>query len=436
MGALTKAIDGLAEALSLAGLPTTGSCSIGFEIGEDAFRISIVGGFAEIQTAAEGLSEADFVYMLSDSSWAKFCSDPPPRGYTTAQAMCATVEGGCVRGNRTAWATYAPVVDRVLGALRGLACGFRPASNPDPPLGGARSPITGGYLNTEIRGIAQRIYYEVSGQGQPVLCLHTAGADSRQFRYLLEDTRLIAQYRFIAFDMPWHGRSDPPDDWATTDYQLDTQTYSETILAVMDELGLQDPILIGCSMGGAIALYMASTYGERFKGVCALEGGLGNPGRFVPWTNHLEVDHSHFLTSWVGGLISPNSPTGPRNQTLWGYAQSGPGVYQGDTYFYSNDFPKYADLLGPAKCPLWVFSGEFDYSATTEMSMEAAKKLGGKLLVMAGGGHFPMSEDPVTFRNYLVPVLEEISAPPTAATSRRSDDALGYVEPPSLGQPN
>ena len=267
MGGLAKAIEGLSEALSLAGLPATGSCSIGFEVGEDAFRLSISDESHEVQTASEQLSEVDFVFTLSGSSWAKYCSDPPPRGYTTAQAMCATHNGASVRGNRTAWATYALVVDRVMAALKDLVCGHGPVKNPDPPPAGIRSPITGGYLNTEIRGVGQRIYYEVSGKGQPVLCLHTAGADSRQFRYLLEDHELITQYRFVAFDMPWHGRSDPPDDWAYRDYRLDTETYSQTILAVMGGLALQNPILVGCSMGGAIALYMAAMHGELFKGV-------------------------------------------------------------------------------------------------------------------------------------------------------------------------
>src|SRR5690606_3459399 len=132
-------------------------------------------------------------------------------------------------------------------------------------------------------------------------------------------------------------------------------TYEATVLAVIDALGLHRPVLLGCSMGGSMALYLASRHGERFTGVCALEGGLGNPGRFVEWTNRVDVDHSSFLVSWVGGLIAPGSPAAPRAETLWGYAQSGPGVYQGDTYFYSVDFPRHTADLVPASCPLVVF---------------------------------------------------------------------------------
>jgi len=131
-------------------------------------------------------------------------------------------------------------------------------------------------------------------------------------------------------------------------------------------------------------------------------------GRFVEWTHRADVDHSGFLASWVGGLIAPSSPEGQRAQTLWGYASNGPGVYQGDTAFYSLDFPPIAAGLGRATCPLYVFSGEYDYSATTEMSRRAAEQLGGELIVMSGRGHFPMSEDPEGLLEHLLPVLEKL----------------------------
>ncbi|MFN3500140.1 MAG: alpha/beta fold hydrolase, partial [Pannonibacter indicus] len=71
--------------------------------------------------------------------------------------------------------------------------------------------ITGRYLNLTIEGRAQRIYVETAGEGRPVLCLHTAGADTRQWRHVLNDAGLTAGNCFHAFDMPWHGKSLPPE---------------------------------------------------------------------------------------------------------------------------------------------------------------------------------------------------------------------------------
>lgn len=405
---LSAALD---ERHLTAGLPALGSCTLRVTVADRSVTVVVTDGQVTIRDTDDGDPEPDVTFALKRADWESFCQNPPPRGYTTAQAVRATLNGACVHGDGEIWARYAGLVDRLVEALRTDAVGPRPDRNAAPPAPAlGRSPIEAGYLNVDVDGETRRIFVESSGSGQVVLCLHTAGADSRQFRHLMEDEGLISRYRFVAFDMPWHGRSDPPDDWSTQTYRLDTRTYAATILAVMDALELERPILLGCSMGGSIGLYMSARYGDRFSGVCALEGGLGNPSRFVPWTNHIGLDHSQFLTSWVGGLIAPNSPTGPRNQTLWGYAQGGPGVYQGDTYFYSRDLPEHTADLPKATCSLWVFSGEYDYSATTEMSREAAERLGGELVVMKGSGHFPMSEDPAVFRGYVVPVLDEITA--------------------------
>ena len=42
------------------------------------------------------------------------------------------------------------------------------------------------------------------------------------------------------------------------------------------------------------------------------------------------------------------------------------------------------------------------------MSRRAAEQLGGELVVMAGRGHFPMSEDPEGLLEHLLPVLEKL----------------------------
>ncbi|MDL9948163.1 alpha/beta hydrolase [Gordonia sp. ABSL11-1] len=354
----------------------------------------------------------DFEYVLSKQEWDEFCAIPPARGFTSAQAIVATQGADRIRGDRATWARGAAVIDRVLEACRRSAHDAQPApaTSPAPnrPALGV-GPITGRYIHLDVEGSRRRIYFESAGQGPAIVCLHTAGADSRQYRYMLEDGELTEKYTVYAFDMPWHGRSDPPDDWESTRYALTTDTYAATVLSFIEALDIHTPILVGCSMGGAIGLYLAAHHGDLFSGVCALEGGLGNPRRFVEWTNRADVDHSTFLVSWVGGLIAPTSPRGPRTQTLWGYAQSGPGVYQGDTYFYSHDLPRRVVDIPQASCPLYVFSGEYDYSATTEMSRDAADRLGGELIDMRTKGHFPMSEDPVGFARYLYPVLEKIS---------------------------
>ena len=81
-------------------------------------------------------------------------------------------------------------------------------------------PITGRYMNLDLFGRPHRIYVEHAGEGTPLLCLHTAGSDGRQYRALMNDARITRNHRVIAFDMPWHGKSSPPAGWHNEEYRL------------------------------------------------------------------------------------------------------------------------------------------------------------------------------------------------------------------------
>ena len=77
-------------------------------------------------------------------------------------------------------------------------------SSTDTPLASFED-VVGRYVNLRSSGRDQRIYFEEAGSGPVLLCLHTAGADSRQFRHLLNDPEITSRFRVVAFDLPWHG---------------------------------------------------------------------------------------------------------------------------------------------------------------------------------------------------------------------------------------
>ena len=54
-------------------------------------------------------------------------------------------------------------------------------------------------------------------------------------------------------------------------------------------------------------------------------------------------------------------------------------------------------------------TGVYDFACTPEMTTETAKKVkNSETIIMQEIGHFPMSENPVTFKKYLMPVLHKI----------------------------
>ena len=103
------------------------------------------------------------------------------------------------------------------------------------------------------------------------MCLHTAGADNKQWRHLLNDSEITRNFRVLAFDMPRHGKSLPPVGWEREEYRLTTDAYIETILAFCDALALDKPVVLGCSIGGKIVLHLALRHPERFRALIGLE---------------------------------------------------------------------------------------------------------------------------------------------------------------------
>jgi pimeloyl-ACP methyl ester carboxylesterase len=93
--------------------------------------------------------------------------------------------------------------------------------------------------------------------------------------------------------------------------------------------------------------------------------------------------------------------------------QGGPGVFTGDLHFYQveGDVRSRIGAIDTSRCPLYLLTGEYDYSASPRDSEAVAARVNGaKLTVMKGLGHFPMSENPKAFLEYLKPVLQEIEA--------------------------
>ena len=273
-------------------------------------------------------------------------------------------------------------------------------------------PITGRYATLTLAGRSCRIYLEEAGQGIPLLCLHTAGADARQYRHLMLDEAVTSRFRVIAFDLPWHGKSLPPPGYEDEEYRLTTASYVEAILAVADGLDLQAPVLMGCSMGGRIVLEIAARHAERFRALIGVEcADHQTPWYDTDWLHRGDVHGGEVCAAMISGLVAPQSPAQYRWETLWGYLQSGPGIFKGDLHFYreDSDFRDRAALIDTATCPLYLLTGEYDFSCTPEDTLRTAAAIpGAKATIMKALGHFPMSENPEKFREYLLPVLDEI----------------------------
>jgi len=270
--------------------------------------------------------------------------------------------------------------------------------------------IKGYYKEIIINNKKNEIYYETAGEGVPLICLHTAGGDSRQFKYLLRNKELTSKFQIIAFDLPFHGRSFPPDKWWEKQYFLSTDLYIEIIEKFVQSIEVESPLIMGCSMGGSITLELAYRYPKKYRGVIALEAAEKTSGRFNDYLFHPRINGGEMCASNIFELTSPYSPEKNRRESWWIYSQGAPGIYYGDLYFYSEewDATDRVQYIDTQMCPVHLLTGEYDYSCTPEMTKQTAKKIKGAYYKrMEKIGHFPMIENPELFLEYLRPVLKK-----------------------------
>jgi len=103
------------------------------------------------------------------------------------------------------------------------------------------------------------------GKGKPILCIHGLTANSRFWDCLA--SALSPQHKIIAMDLRGRGLSDKP----LTGYSIDH--HCKDVLALMDDLGLKRPVLMGHSLGAFISLVFAAQHPDRVDRLILVDGG-------------------------------------------------------------------------------------------------------------------------------------------------------------------
>ena len=102
------------------------------------------------------------------------------------------------------------------------------------------------------------LYYELHGEGQPIVLLHGLAGDCSAWKAQIEV--LSKDYRILALDNRGAGRSSAPD------YPYTTRHFADDTIALMDAVGISEPAhVVGRSMGGAIAQEITLAYPDRVR---------------------------------------------------------------------------------------------------------------------------------------------------------------------------
>ncbi len=353
-------------------------------------------------------------YSGDEGVWAQILSEVPKRFHNDVVANVTVDQGLSRSGDDVVHAQYYAAIMRAIELLRPTPNDYPLRAGDVGEPGRIDAPV-GRYVHLDLDGHDHRIYFEEAGQGIPLLLQHTAGCHGSQWRHLFEMSEITDRFRLIAYDLPYHGKSVPPVEkqWWSDSYNLKSGFLRSVPVQLAEALNLKDPVFMGCSVGGLLALDLAHRDADLFRAVISIEGALKVEGEL----EHLgELWHpkvsNEYKARVMDGLMSPTSPKPYRKETSFVYASGWPPAFLGDLYYYLVDYDlrSQAGEIDTKKVGVHILSGEYDYSGTSELGKAAHDAIAGSTWTeMKGVGHFPMSENPEVFAQYLLPILKEIA---------------------------
>jgi pimeloyl-ACP methyl ester carboxylesterase len=263
-------------------------------------------------------------------------------------------------------------------------------------------------------------YVELCGSGPVVLCLHTAGQSGVQWRATTQ--RLAARgYRVVVPDLPGHGRSEP----AALGPVRDLGEYAQWLLRLLDRLELTADYVVGCSIGGKIALDLAVHASDGLSGVVAMAADAYNTRSSARvFQRELEdiaapsrADRTYFGTLAVVGDAVPRDRA---ELIATMHRREDPVVSLSDLVGWATHDLR--DRLGEARCPVHLVAGTEDlWIDVAEVAAVSEALPQGSVTILEGIGHYPM-EEVEDFVDLLHGWLETMALG-SAAASRATQDA-------------
>ncbi len=259
------------------------------------------------------------------------------------------------------------------------------------------------------------IYYEVYGEGEPLILISALGNDLSG--WILQIPDFCKQYQVIAFDNRGVGRTDALNGTCSIEMMTD-----DTV-GLMDTLGIEKAHILGASMGGCIAQELALKNPQRVKSLVL----AGSAACLNSWARHvLDVG----VRMGQDGL---DKETGVRNLLLWLFT---------DNFFQNRELVEATinrmlgdrnenyeqdrvsaiplqvnatveydarDRLNQITAPTLVIIGKEDIMLPVKLSEELANGIpSAELAVLDGGAHGFYIEIPQKFNNTVLEFLSNV----------------------------
>ncbi|MFB8035831.1 alpha/beta fold hydrolase [Streptomyces sp. NPDC056004] len=258
------------------------------------------------------------------------------------------------------------------------------------------------------------------GTGHPLVLLHGLAGHAGEWDSLAR--ALSPRYRVIAVDQRGHGASERhPSDVSRAAYVADA-------VAVIDQLALRQPVLMGQSLGGHTAMLTAAAHPGLIRALVLVEAGPGGAGREVP------AEIGRWLDTWPtpfptrqaavrflgGGPVGEGWASGLEERDGGWWPRFDRDVMVGS--LAENVRRSYWDQWAGVACPTLTVLGQSGIITPQEADGMFRQRPHTVAVSIPGTGHDVHLEQPDVLRQVLQGFLSEVLAasPPQSARAERS----------------
>lgn len=256
-----------------------------------------------------------------------------------------------------------------------------------------------------------RLFYEVRGEGQPLVFIHSGLADSRM--WAVQSWQFAQKYRVIRYDLRGFGRSSmPPGPFSNR----------ADLAGLLRYLSVERAVLVGSSMGGQLALDFALEYPEMVAALVLVGAGISGkpPSEFLmqQWqaidaaaeagdiAQAVEME----LRLWVDGpgrapeQVDPQARELVREMNTDNFRRAAEQA-QGQPQPLE---PPALTRLGEIHVPTLVLVGAHDVPDVLDSAERLAQGIpGAQKIVLPGTAHLPSLEQPETFHRVVLEFLSQ-----------------------------
>ena len=252
-----------------------------------------------------------------------------------------------------------------------------------------------------------RLYYELAGDGPPVVFIHGFGLDTRMWDDQVD--HFAQRYRVLRYDLRGFGRSAIPAG--------ERYVHADDLKALLDALAIPRATVVGLSLGGGVAVDFALSYPATTHALVLVDAVLPGFGLSDEtgaslahiWSTGRRQGSAAARAAW---LEQPLFAAARAHPTVWPRVVAMAQDYSG--WALERDDPgrwvepPAASRLEQVQAPTLALVGETDLDDFRRIAAACRERIpGARAVTLPGVGHLPNMEDPAAFNAALGAFLDE-----------------------------